>query len=123
MSFEITRDESIDVTRITFAGHVDHDQLLEGVRAARELPSHSYRTLLVAGPDTKVDLSSHDLRSIARALRDERAADAPRGQTAIVAPTSLVFGLARMTQVFMEEGPAEVRVFQTHAEATAWLIG
>jgi hypothetical protein len=122
MTFKITRDESIDVTLIVFDGVVDHDHLLEGVRAARDTPGHNYRTLMTVSADVTLDLSSDDLRSIALALRSERADDAPRGLTAIVAPTTLAYGLARMVQVFMEEGPADVRVFQSQSDAITWLI-
>jgi hypothetical protein len=123
MPCTIARDEDLDVTRIAFKGQVDQAGLLEGVRSARSLPGHSYRTLMVVSTDTDLQLSSSDLRQIARALRVERSDDAPRGRTAVVAPTDLAFGLARMTQVFMEEGPAEVRVFHSEEDALAWLAG
>jgi hypothetical protein len=122
MTFKITLDESTHVTRIAFDDRLDRIHLLEGVRAARELPGHQYRTLMIVAPDAVLDLSSDDLRSIARALRGERPENAPRGLTALVAPTSLAFGLARMVQVFMEEGPAEVCVFQNEIDATQWLL-
>jgi hypothetical protein len=107
MPCTIARDEDLDVTRIAFKGQVDQAGLLEGVRSARSLPGHSYRTLMVVSTDTDL----------------ERSDDAPRGRTAVVAPTDLAFGLARMTQVFMEEGPAEVRVFHSEEDALAWLAG
>lgn len=122
MPYDFTRDDKLDVTRLAFKGRVDLNHLLEGVRAARSLTNHSFRTLLVVSPETEPELSSRDLRLLARALREERPKNAPHGRTAIVAPSDLAFGLARMTQVFMEDNPSDVQVFHGEVEATEWLI-
>ena len=121
MNFSITRDEDIEVTRIEFKGRLDRESFLDSVRSARAMPSHSYRTLLVVTPETIVDLSSRDVDALTRALRAERKEDAPRGRHAIVAPTNLAFGVARMGQGFWEAGPSEIRVFPSEDEALAWL--
>jgi hypothetical protein len=48
---------------------------------------------------------------------------APPSRVAIVAPTSLLFGLARMYQTCRElaGGTRDVRVFRSRAAAAAWL--
>lgn len=122
MPYSIARDEKLDVTRIVFKGRLDLGELMGGMREARAVPGHSYRTLFVVSPDTEIALSSADIRMVAEALRREREADAPHGRSAVVAPGALAFGLARMLQAYWEESPSDLRVFHDEREALDWLV-
>ena len=67
-------------------------------------------------------LTSQDVRKLARAPEGISRVRAG-GKTAIVAPTDLSFGLARMYEfsVDLEDAGIELRVFRSRAEALEWL--
>jgi len=46
-----------------------------------------------------------------------------RFRCAVVVPRDASYGMARMAEVFAEDGPAKVRAFRLIEEAEAWLAG
>ena len=69
---------------------------------------------------TKFDLSSEDMRMLAE--QDKAAASQnPNLAIAIVGNDDLMFGLAKMWEVFVSEASLKANVFRTHREAREWL--
>jgi hypothetical protein len=117
---------SIDVARRVIISDAS------GEVAASELLDHQNR--LMRDPDfdptfsqiadfsavTRVYVESEDIRNLAT-----RNFFAPGARRCFVAPTSEIFGLARMFQLFREVsgGKEELRVFRNRKEAILWLFG
>ena len=76
---------------------------------------------------TIVDLSQDEIRQLA--VYSKRFKDLgyaiPNGKRALLAPTSVDYGLARMIgslkDILASDVPFEVRTFRDHDEAVAWL--
>jgi hypothetical protein len=68
---------------------------------------------------TKLELSSDDVRRVA-----DSNSFSPNPRVAIVATSSLIYGMARMFQIFREmKGEEKTRVFRDRDEALAWVLG
>jgi hypothetical protein len=68
---------------------------------------------------TKLELSSEDVRRVAG-----NGIFSPNSRQAILASSSLVYGLARMFQILREmKGEEGIRVFRDRDEALAWVLG
>ena len=79
----------------------------------------SFAQLLDVTQVTKLEIGSEDVRRIA-----ESDSFSPNPRLAIVATSSLVFGMARMFQIFREmKGEEKTRVFRDRDEALAWVLG
>ncbi|HEY6268086.1 MAG TPA: hypothetical protein VIX11_07310 [Candidatus Acidoferrum sp.] len=79
----------------------------------------SFAQLLDVTQVTKLKLSSEDVRRVAES---NTLSTNPR--LAIVATSSLVYGMARMFQIFREmKGEEKTRVFRDRDEALAWVLG
>ena len=79
----------------------------------------SFAQLLDVTQVTKLKLSSEDVRRVA-----ESNTLSTNTRLAIVATSSLVYGMARMFQIFREmKGEEKTRVFRDRAEALAWVLG
>jgi hypothetical protein len=79
----------------------------------------SFAQLLDVTQVTKLKLSSEDVRRVAES---NTLSTNPR--LAIVATSSLVYGMARMFQIFREmKGEEKTRVFRDRDEALAWALG
>ena len=72
------------------------------------------------GPVTRVSIPSEDLRLLAA-----RNFFGPQAKRCLVVPTSEMFGLARVFQVFREinGAPEQMRVFRDREEALLWFFG
>jgi hypothetical protein len=78
----------------------------------------SFAQLLDVTQVTKLDLCSEDVRNIA-----ESNTFSSNPRLAIVATSSLVYGMARMFQIFREmKGEERIRVFRDRDEALAWVL-
>lgn len=121
MSYEVGRDDELDISRLTLSGHVNLEVFLEALLALRDSPRFNYRTLVEYETGAQLDMSEDDLRYLAGFSKSARPDDAPFGRTAIVAPRPLIFGLSRMYQIFAEDVPAASKVFTDMDEAVAWL--
>ena len=120
MTYQLERDESNAFSRLTLSGVVEVDGLLEAVRAMWASPQHDQRTLMIIAPGAEIALTGDDIRIAAGALSRERA-DVRPGRAAVVAPSDLVYGLARMIQVLMREVPTDLQVFRAEQDAMDWL--
>ena len=79
----------------------------------------SFAQLLDVTQVTKLKLSSEDVRRVA-----ESNTLSTNLRLAIVATSSLVYGMARMFQIFREmKGEEKTRVFRDRDEALAWVLG
>ena len=79
----------------------------------------SFAQLLDVTQVTKLKLSSEDVRRVA-----ESNSLSTNPRLAIVATSSLVYGMARMFQIFREmKGEEKTRVFRDRDEALAWVLG
>jgi hypothetical protein len=79
----------------------------------------SFAQLLDVTQVTKLKLSSEDVQRVAES---NTLSTNPR--LAIVATSSLVYGMARMFQIFREmKGEEKTRVFRDRDEALAWVLG
>lgn len=67
-----------------------------------------------------ISASSEALRRV-NAILVEGGRTRNEGKMAILAPTDLAFGMARMFQSYHDAGAIEVQVFRTAHEARAWL--
>ena len=65
---------------------------------------------------TAVEVASATIRQLARARSFEAGV-----KRAVVAPSDVAFGMARMFQMLHEDAPEEMRVFRASAEARRWL--
>lgn len=65
---------------------------------------------------TEVQIEAEAIKELARARSFEAGA-----KRAVVAPSDLAFGIARMFQLLHDEAPEEVRVFRSEADARRWL--
>ena len=65
---------------------------------------------------TEVQIEAEAIKELARARSFEAGA-----KRAVVAPSDLAFGMARMFQLLHDEAPEDVRVFRAEADARRWL--
>jgi len=121
MPIETTRDPQRNLTIHVVTGPAREDEMY----AALEVPGDGVPTR-----DVLWDMSLADVMHVTPGILRQfakRAAelgvDRKGGRTAVVAPEDLQFGLARMSEVFvdMESSPYSLRAFRTREEATAWL--
>jgi len=78
----------------------------------------SFAQVLDVTQVTKLELSSEDVRRVA-----DSNDFSPNPRLAIVATSSLVYGMARMFQMFREmKGKEKTRVFRDRDEALAWVL-
>src|SRR5215472_2390701 len=79
----------------------------------------SFNQLIDATSVTKVDLSADEARTIA-----QRHIFSPKSRRAIVSAKPVVFGIARMGEIYHEDAAhTEVEVFYSMEEALKWLGG
>ncbi len=116
--------------RVDHARGIVHTTL-EGEISAEDLWQHA--TALASDPDTRECNELADLTGITGATAsagDVRAmgmqllksdTNRPGGKFAMVAPTDVSFGMARLYQAHREHPSIEIRVFREREEALAWL--
>lgn len=120
MPFQIQFDAPI--LRITFSGIVTKADFTGLLSEVRRLEADFERV-----PDRLADLSgvtewesrfqtTYDVASLRRA-----EAFPNKFRSAIVAPTPVTFGIARMFQTLNDNPQIEIQVFNTRAEAEEWL--
>lgn len=68
----------------------------------------------------KVDVDAKALRALSATVLPNQASGAPM-RIAIIAPSDLAFGLARMYQALRSESVNEMRVFREADEAMLWI--
>lgn len=122
MPYVLIADEGVSCLFIRYSpGSIDAD-LREAINAVADDPSfqrlpgrlHDFRAI-------EESISSDELRDVA-ALGRKRACDlgAPR-RTAVLVPSDLQFGQARMYQAYSDDLERSLRVFRDFEGAARWL--
>jgi hypothetical protein len=71
---------------------------------------------------TALDLSGAEIQGTAEStVRMFPSLFSPGAKAAIIAPTDILFGLARMWEVFVERSRLDVQVFRSRAAAEEWV--
>ena len=120
---------------IQYTIHVSRHLILStasGVVTASEIMDHQSRLMR----DPSFDPTLHQIADFSSVARVSVTSDdirllairnffAPQSRRCLVAPTSEIFGLARMFQLFREvnKAPEQMRVFRDRQEAMLWLFG
>ena len=117
MPFSFHVDERTGVFHIQAIGEVNDAELMDlSGRLQRQVPFiDGYPIFCDCSAVTAVLISSSLIESLARAARSRT------NFVAVVAPRTVVFGLARMYQILSDPEDARVRVFAAGADALAWL--
>jgi hypothetical protein len=104
---------------VTVRGELADDGLLEIYREIRKAPD------IRAGFSLLIDLQDADGRGVTsagvQALADAPLVFSAEAQRAVVVPSDLGFGMARMYEMLREEGSGRMRVFRDRGEARRWL--
>jgi hypothetical protein len=103
---------------IDYSGVVVDSDLATGVEEYQDLGA-DYSVLIDLSQVQQFQITPDALRNVANRSSGSRA----RGRCALIAPTPVAFGLARMYEVFCdcETGDERVRVFDETAPALLWL--
>lgn len=121
MAIETTRDPSLDLTIHIVTGQASEEEM----HAALEGNGTEDQTALVLWDMSAAEVSHVTPGILRRFIK--RAAELGKsrkgGRTAVVAPTDLTYGLARMSEAFTEfvSSPFRFKAFRTQAEAMLWL--
>jgi hypothetical protein len=111
-------DHDAHVVTVVYSGVVTDSDLRTGINEYGRLGSN-YTVLVDLTTVERIDASAEALRELARVASGRRA----RKRCAVIAPTPVTFGMARMYQVFClnETGDSEVGVFSDAAAARMWM--
>jgi len=115
MPTKLNIDRKAGIVYSTFYGEVNTAELIEQVAAIRRHQDFDpqFRELIDASKVTSFDVSSDDVRDLAV----EDAPFAPAAKRVLVASEDLVFGLARMFQIFGAEQRPHFEVVRTLEQA------
>jgi hypothetical protein len=124
MSIRIELEEESGLRVIRAEGILEDEALYRALTAFWQAPDYDpgRDELVDASGVTRADLSTDCIRRLA-ALALAVHPDGPPSKIAIVAPTDLLFGTARMYEAFVDAGERQVRAFRSVGEARAWLRG
>lgn len=110
--------------RITGYGDISDAELLRAVRlmyADDEQTKRHRCALLDFSRVEKANVSNETIRDLARLNINASKLVTPGAAVALVAPDSLVYGLARMWGAYAESTEWATQVFQDLGDAEAWL--
>jgi hypothetical protein len=107
---------------VTFSGKIAMIDLMHGAREMAEIEAREPVTPPRLTDLSKVTEFNIDFGSVQKfADLREKAPVKNLTRSAIVAPTELQFGFARMYQTILAHPQIEVQVFRAKADALAWL--
>ena len=121
MPFKVTRDEELKVTRTQYWGCIEIDTIVGSHLHLLDLPEHIGISLVTFLPESQLNISTNDIRSLALRIGQKRPSDWPPGRAAIVAPSPLIYGISRMYMAYAEQVPTKIKIFSTETDAIAWL--
>lgn len=123
MPIDYTIHSAPGFVRTRFTGAVGDDEFVDLYRRLYADPDYALGTDEVADlrEVEDLDLSAAALRRVEELTRERYAGGEAGFRTAIIAPRDQSYGIARMYEVFAEDGPENVRVFREPAEALEWL--
>ena len=119
MPFEIHFED--EVLHLTYSGHVTRAEVMESAAEIARLEA-----TLKHRPDQITDLTpivtrETDYETLS-AVSQEWPANYPNSfRMAMVAPTALSHGLARMFQSLVQSPQVEIQIFKLKEEAAAWI--
>ena len=115
------RDEGRGLLRV-WTGVVTGSDVIAAIDDYRTTVNLTKLEYIIADHEgvTAFEATADEIREVANA--DARLAELkPHLVIALVAPTDIVFGLARMWEVFTERPGWSARVFRSRPEAEAWV--
>lgn len=121
MAFDFRIDIEKRVVLFRAEGSFSSEELLTCVEAVLAAPGFEpdFNHLVDLRRITTFEPGAADLRARARRDHDDARLDA--GRIAIVSSSDIVFGMARMYEILMEDAAVSVRTFKTMEEAMKWL--
>jgi len=122
MPYAEIRDVSKGLLLIQFTGKLDDDAAFSVLNRLRDQGNwpDGFRRMLVDGRDASLEMTTEGVRRLAW-RQNELFKFEPGSQMALVAGSSLAYGMARMYQSHREHARLAVGVFRSLAEAHAWL--
>jgi len=123
LEIEIARDDVRRRFAVRITGTFNFASAAAFVSTVRTGDLASY-TMLVDLRDATIDFTSEEVRRLAEQVGRTLRQSGPRGAVALVTATPSDFGMLRMYQTHTEiEGTSAINVFQSIADAEAWLSG
>jgi hypothetical protein len=122
MSIRVRVDETRELLEMVFAGEVTNSEFLEAMNRYIVEPCAVLPLGLFDLSDvTILGVAAESVRDAARQVAQHVDPRLGEGKLAIVAPTDVLFGMARMYEILRDDSPIEVRVFRERDEAESWL--
>jgi len=108
---------------VLLSGTVDADDLLDAMKRIRSHHDFSSicQELWKTAPDTKFDVVGEDLMRVVSHARSEPAPN-PALKIAMVAGSSLAFGIGRMYEAYLGEATWQFSVFSCLSAAEDWFL-
>lgn len=121
ITYEFHSDLGLVVT--VFSGHVTDEEFVRLYDRMLNDDGYALGTNELADlrDAEDLDLSAMALRRVEEITRRRYGHSDQSFRTAIIAPRDQSYGVGRMYEVYAEEGPENVRVCRTPAEALEWL--
>ena len=121
ISYHIEKDAGRVV--LEFRGTITDRELFATYEALYADPSHrvGLDELTDCREVERVDVTTGALVALAASTARLLDGKQQTWRVAIVAPSDVVFGMARMYEAFRAESPEQVQVFRDRAAAEAWL--
>ena len=117
---EIDIDTERRLITIVVQGELTDTDLLQGYERLRERPDFS------ADFDELVDLLGADGRQITadgvRTLARRPPSYSPHARRAVVVPSEMGYGMARMYELMQDGESGQIRVFRSREDAEHWLL-
>lgn len=121
MTIQYRYDPDVDVLFVNMSGEVTDLDLIDYAEKILSEELEDQNDDFIDLTDvTTVSVTGRGLRKTVGVLERGGRASNP-GRVAVVAPSDVTFGMARMLQAFRSESPIEVRVFRVASEAREWM--
>jgi hypothetical protein len=119
MPFSMKTDPATGIVIATCSGSLGLGDARDGATALWENPQWSGQAVVWDFRDAQLDMSSGNVREIAKFVLDHQPASPPP-RVAFVTGRDVDFGLVRMFEVFRAHPATEVRTFRDYDEAVSW---
>ncbi len=119
---ETTIDTKRNLTIQKCSGNLTTKEMIDAINSFYDGSPTSY-TLWDFSNASMNDIPSENVREMVTLIKN-RGFVRQGGKTAVVTPSDLAYGLARMFQIMSDTNdfPFELRVFRYFKEATKWLL-
>lgn len=122
MDWSVDVNEELGTVAVTLRGQWELTGILEALESlwTEQVRTGILRALWDFRGVSAGGVPTVQLREVAnRHLRDRP--DLPESRAAVVVSRDLEFGMARMTEAFISEGPVDMQIFRDLSEASEWL--